>query len=850
MADTQLSTNVWIRDNNYDTPTLRQYAASALSRMTTGIDNFLPGGRVDVIFLPKNQIGGSGGWGLTHPSARESRVNSQLTQAQTEYTVLHEISHIIDPDLLDHAAKVTLCGLMSPAPNTAAGGFWGNAVGNHTVGQSCPSECYANTFPQAYTNLGDVAGSYYTTTISSGNFAAYRAAVVGSAPPTAMTVATAVGIGATNVKYTGTATGLVAGDWISVGSGTSADVTQLTVVGTTGSGGSGLTFTPALLVAHGVGATIVETSAPPPGGPPGGNASYQILIGAIDYTNQIPADSIQITESGSDASASCTLTVEHFPGSGTYAAPMDSHVNDIVITNLLTGVRLFGGHVVGGSKRHLPANGVAFDMRFVSHDIWLDRRFNKAWWTTSNGTSTGTKISDDRLIVQQVINNASYGGTGVGLTATNTTVNSTNTSMPKLNLVDGSLRDNIRAVSDAAATTADPTVRRVYVDFYKRVHYFKGNESTAAPYIIGDAMYAATIKATSGLVSYWPMAEASGATCYDAMAAHNITLSGFVLRGIIPGVVNQPMSRAVYFAAVGSGLVTSAAYHPGNTFSIECWFQRNIVGTRQTLFDAGANDYTIEFQANNTLRIYKASNDFTTTATYTDTNWHHLVITHTGAATHVYVDGVDKAGTAAVQNFVPSTNDLYIGELHDGTLKYNGSLQHVAFYSNAMSAANALAHYNDGITLVPDYIDYDVDWNNSATVVYVKGATAAGTGGYAAGFTHYPANAIIDRPESDTAATMLAIQTAWLKRDGNDVIGGMFTISGYDGWRAGQTVSIDDAGLGILGSWEIKYIQTTLSPAGSGDISYDVYYGAMPWRGTFDIRRKGRRNSVGATQEA
>jgi hypothetical protein len=143
--------------------------------------------------------------------------------------------------------------------------------------------------------------------------------------------------------------------------------------------------------------------------------------------------------------------------------------------------------------------------------------------------------------------------------------------------------------------------------------------------------------------------------------------------------------------------------------------------------------------------------------------------------------------------------------------------------------------------VVPDYIDFDTDYNDSGFSVYVRGSTSAGSGWANATYVSpYGANTIIDRPQSDTLAKREAIATAYLRREFAQVRGGRFTVTGFDGWRAGQTVAIADEGLGVSGNYEIKAIEAQMT-TGSSVLTYDIYYGTLPWSGTYDIKRKNRR---------
>jgi hypothetical protein len=75
---------------------------------------------------------------------------------------------------------------------------------------------------------------------------------------TTTTLSAAAAVGATNVKVA-SVTGLVVGNTITIDStGANPETVTLTIVGTSGSGGTGVSFTPALAFAHASGATVVK----------------------------------------------------------------------------------------------------------------------------------------------------------------------------------------------------------------------------------------------------------------------------------------------------------------------------------------------------------------------------------------------------------------------------------------------------------------------------------------------------------------------------------------------------------------------------------------------------------------
>ena len=75
---------------------------------------------------------------------------------------------------------------------------------------------------------------------------------------TTTTLSAATAVGATNVKLA-SVTGLVVGNTITIDStGANPETVTMTTVGTSGAGGTGVSFTPALAFAHASGATVVK----------------------------------------------------------------------------------------------------------------------------------------------------------------------------------------------------------------------------------------------------------------------------------------------------------------------------------------------------------------------------------------------------------------------------------------------------------------------------------------------------------------------------------------------------------------------------------------------------------------
>ena len=76
-----------------------------------------------------------------------------------------------------------------------------------------------------------------------------------------------------------------------------------------------------------------------------------------------------------------------------------------------------------------------------------------------------------------------------------------------------------------------------------------------------------------------------------------------------------------------------------------------------------------------------------------DTNWHHIVATYDNATAKVYIDGVLKASTNSNVQLTANTQPLPIGRTTDNLRIFGGTLDEVAVYRTALSAARIQAHY-------------------------------------------------------------------------------------------------------------------------------------------------------------
>jgi hypothetical protein len=219
--------------------------------------------------------------------------------------------------------------------------------------------------------------------------------------------------------------------------------------------------------------------------------------------------------------------------------------------------------------------------------------------------------------------------------------------------------------------------------------------------------------------------------------------------------------------------------------------------------------------------------------------------------TTVYLDRTAMTGTTTARTFAKAVGNMNLGrKLSTTDTFFVGHLSHVAIYNVALTSAQVIAHWRDGMTIVPDEFEFERDANTSGKHVYVKGGAAAGTG-WVSDFpnSNYNQSFYLDAPNSKTAAKLAAIGLNFLRSSAGVVVGGRATVVGYDGWRAEQTLTVDNASLGISSTYSIKQIDTTFGK-GNGVLTYVLYFGALPWSGTFDVQRKRRGNHLSQPQAA
>jgi hypothetical protein len=212
--------------------------------------------------------------------------------------------------------------------------------------------------------------------------------------------------------------------------------------------------------------------------------------------------------------------------------------------------------------------------------------------------------------------------------------------------------------------------------------------------------YKALLLSEAGLVGFWRLNEAVGATTVADLSGNGFTgtKNGTVTFG---QATPQPDNAggALFDGSTGSISVADAAgLHVGDVGSVECWLKRTSVGlaSARVIVEGGANALELTIETDDKIKIAKngVGQIVKSTTAIADTNWHHVVYTKNGATSKIYLDGLDVTGTVTNQTLA-NVNGLVFAS--SGAASFlPATLEGVAYYNVALSAAQVTKHYLSG----------------------------------------------------------------------------------------------------------------------------------------------------------
>jgi hypothetical protein len=197
-----------------------------------------------------------------------------------------------------------------------------------------------------------------------------------------------------------------------------------------------------------------------------------------------------------------------------------------------------------------------------------------------------------------------------------------------------------------------------------------------------------------GAVAFWRLGERAGRVAADSAGANpGLFTGGFLLGqpGAVPGDTAAAFNGTTGFVQVPD----APALHLGDRFSIEMWVKLASLG--RTARGLWLHDAQLFVDGLGQIVFRKPLVDTIarSTATIDDTaGFHHVVVTKDGADVHLYLDGVDVTGPVRNRTITKLARRLTIGG--GGTDLVHGTLDEVALYPRALSAAQVVSHYSAG----------------------------------------------------------------------------------------------------------------------------------------------------------
>ncbi|MFN2616190.1 MAG: LamG-like jellyroll fold domain-containing protein [Thermoleophilaceae bacterium] len=226
------------------------------------------------------------------------------------------------------------------------------------------------------------------------------------------------------------------------------------------------------------------------------------------------------------------------------------------------------------------------------------------------------------------------------------------------------------------------------------------NATTAAAAPVG---YASSVLADNP-VSYWRLGEGSGGSAMDEKGTNPGTYLNSPTLGAPSLLGSDTQNKAVDFdgfndqVAVGN----SASLQISSPITLEAWIkpaalpstgQFASVVTKRESYSIQFNGPRLEFtimQFGTRQRLQAPAGAVQAGQTY------HVVATFDGTTRRLYLNGTEVANGTLSGGATSSTNGLYIATWNGTDELMRGTIDEVAVYGSALSAARALAHYNAG----------------------------------------------------------------------------------------------------------------------------------------------------------
>lgn len=207
-------------------------------------------------------------------------------------------------------------------------------------------------------------------------------------------------------------------------------------------------------------------------------------------------------------------------------------------------------------------------------------------------------------------------------------------------------------------------------------------------------------------IGYWNLSETAGTTATDLSGNSNTGTyqSGTTLNQ--PGIIPTD-GKAVLFNGASGYMSTATSMNLTSSHSISVWFKTTSAtkmgifgfenlqtGTGSTLWSS-----SLETETDGRLTFYFFFNNsgytITTTGTYADGNWHHVVASIGLSGTQLWVDGTLAAQNTSINSSFSYAGYWRLGHNQRASAYFNGTLDNFAVYRGQLSASDVASIYGE-----------------------------------------------------------------------------------------------------------------------------------------------------------
>ncbi|MDQ2826026.1 MAG: family 16 glycosylhydrolase [Actinomycetota bacterium] len=220
--------------------------------------------------------------------------------------------------------------------------------------------------------------------------------------------------------------------------------------------------------------------------------------------------------------------------------------------------------------------------------------------------------------------------------------------------------------------------------------------------------YAAVV-AADGPVSHWRLGDTSGTTAADSFGSNPGTYLNGVTLGASSLVAADPTNRAAMFDGANDAVAvqSSGGLSPTGAVTVEAWIKPSAVPSPGNFASVTtkAESYALQFngpqlefttmQSGTRRRVQAPAGAVVAGQIY------HVVGTYDGATQRLFVNGAQVASAAFSGPMSVNTNRVVLGSWDTASEYFSGTVDEVAIYAKALTAAQVANHFNQGSATPP-----------------------------------------------------------------------------------------------------------------------------------------------------